>query len=195
MGLTGRTKSKKASVTDSELVKRTKAGDLGAFESLVKKYEPRVAATVTGMLGNCQAADDVGQEVFIRFFKYLENFREEAALGTYLTRIAINLSLNELKRRKRRRQFFVDSDGEKPETAGAPDAGVAGFETRQVVEDALQRLAPEFRSVLVLRLLDGYSTAETADILKIPTGTVLSRLSRAQQKLKEYLVPIVKEDT
>jgi len=65
-----------------------------------------VAATVIGMLGHCPEAEDIGQETFIRFYKSLDKFRGDASVGTYLTRIAINLSLNEIKRRRRQRKFF-----------------------------------------------------------------------------------------
>ncbi|NIR47450.1 sigma-70 family RNA polymerase sigma factor, partial [candidate division KSB1 bacterium] len=101
-------------MTDRELIDNVRAGDSQAFEQLVKRYESQVAATVIGMLGSCQEADDVGQEVFIRFYKAIHQFREEARLGTYLTRIAINLSLNELKRRKRRHLLFKRPEKVKP---------------------------------------------------------------------------------
>src|SRR5512147_1312303 len=89
-------------VTDKELLHRARSGDHKAFARLVQRYESRVAATVKGMLGSTDESEDIGQEVFIRFYHALHAFREEASLGTYLTRIAINLSLDELQRRKRR---------------------------------------------------------------------------------------------
>lgn len=181
-------------MTDSELVAKAKKGDLRAFESIVKTYEPRVAATVIGMLGNCQAAEDVGQEVFIRFYKYLDSYRLDASLGTYLTRIAINLSLNEIKRRKRRRLFFDDSADDVKDVAVNPNEAIQAKENRELVQQAIQKLDPAFRSVLVLRMIEGYSTEETAQILGVPLGTVLSRLSRAQKKLKEILAPFIQEE-
>ena len=83
---------------DKGLIRRTENGDLKAFTELVKKYERPVAAIVKSMLGNCSEAEDVGQEVFINFYKNLSRFRFESGVKTYLIRIAINLSLNELKR-------------------------------------------------------------------------------------------------
>jgi RNA polymerase sigma-70 factor, ECF subfamily len=131
----------------------------------------------------------VGQETFIHFHKGLQAFRRESSVSTYLVRIAINLSLNELKRRKRRPSPFsqtnpgiiLDIPDEKAEKLLSED--------KRVVERALQELKPEFRAVIVLRLLDGYSTEETAQILGVPVGTVLSRLARAQEKLRESLTP------
>lgn len=91
---------------EQELVRKAQNGDKNAFKELVKQNEHRVAAAVIGMLGNCPETDDVGQETFIKFYKSLDKFRGESSVGTYLTRIAINLSLNELKRRKRRNAHF-----------------------------------------------------------------------------------------
>jgi RNA polymerase sigma-70 factor (ECF subfamily) len=173
---------------DQKLVERVRDGDKAAFSGLVRKYEQTVAGVVIGMLGLGADAEDVGQNVFIRFYKALDDYRAEAALGTYLTRIAINLSLNELKRRQRMNMFFY-----KP-APGSPEIDLKDeqdrqdeYDTKQAVNHALQQLESKFRSVVVLRMLQGYSTKETADILKLPLGTVLSRLSRAQEKLKDLL--------
>ncbi|RMH54101.1 MAG: sigma-70 family RNA polymerase sigma factor, partial [Bacteroidetes bacterium] len=97
--------SSTASPSDETLVARARQGDEQAFRNLVERYESTVAATVIGMLGAGPEAEDVGQETFIRFYRALHQFRGEAAVGTYLTRIAINLSLNALKRRRRRRLY------------------------------------------------------------------------------------------
>ena len=180
-------------MTDHELIKKAKQGDRNAFEQIVKKYESRVAATVIGMLGQHQAAEDIGQEVFIRFYKYLHSFREDSGLGTYLTRIAINLSLNELKRRNRRQLFFKSTDENTNEMPVKTEDSLNDYESKEIVTHAVQKLEPAFRAVVVLRLIEGYSTEETAQLLKIPLGTVLSRLSRAQKKLKEILKPYILE--
>jgi RNA polymerase sigma-70 factor (ECF subfamily) len=176
-------------LTDEQLIAGVREGDSNAFKELVKRYESRVAATVIGILGNCPEADDVGQETFIRFYKGLEAFRRESSASTYLVRIAINLSLNELKRRKRRPSPFSQTT---PATIyDIPDekADKSFSQDKRVVEQALQNLKPDFRAVIVLRLIDGYSTEETARILDVPVGTVLSRLARAQVKLRKLLTP------
>lgn len=175
------------------LVQQAQAGDQGAFAELVKRYEAQIAATVVGMLGNTPEADDVGQETFIRFYKSLPNFRGEAKIGTYLTRIAINLSLNELKKRKRKNIFSLFSGSSQEEDrikAMADEDKEEDRDTKEIVQRAIQLLEPSFRSVIVLRMIDGYSTKETAEILNIPLGTVLSRLKRAQQKLKKILTDL-----
>jgi RNA polymerase sigma-70 factor (ECF subfamily) len=175
-------------LTDQHIISTVLSGETEVFRELVKRYEARVAATVIGMLGKCPEAEDVGQETFIRLYNNLANFRGEASVATYLTRIAINLSLNELKRRKRKSLFFwseSDTDIEIPDK----NTGKNYNGEKELVQQAIQKLEPKFRSVVVLRLIDGFSTEETASILNVPVGTVLSRLARAQQKLKNILAP------
>jgi len=176
--------------SEQELVRKAQNGDKNAFKELVEQNERRVAATVIGMLGNCPEADDVGQETFIRFYQSLEKFRGESSVGTFLTRIAINLSLNELKRRKRRNTHFFSRGGEKLETAPDKKDRKNKQELKEIVHLGIEQLNPKYRAVVVLRLIEGYSTKETAQILRLPVGTVLSRLARAQKKLKEILTPL-----
>jgi len=176
-----------SALEDTELIHLAKKGSRSAFTEMVNRYENTVAKTVIGMLGHCDEADDVGQETFIRFYKSLERFRGDASLGTYLTRIAINLSLNEIKRQKsfnyRYEKLNDDSVAYKYQDSDKSDSS----DTKEIVNYALQELDVKFRSVIILRMIHGYSTKETSKILKIPRGTVLSRLARAQDKLKEIL--------
>ena len=95
-------------LTDIDLIGIIREGDQYAFTEIVRRYKSKVAATIYGMIGKCDEADDIGQEVFIRFYNAINSFRGDAALGTYLTRIAINLSLNEIKRRKIKRVMSFD---------------------------------------------------------------------------------------
>jgi RNA polymerase sigma-70 factor (ECF subfamily) len=176
-------------LTDQEIIEASLAGNENAFAEIVRRYESRVAVTVFSMLGRCPEAEDVGQETFIRFFKNMKNFRGESSVGTYLTRIAMNLSLNEIERRKRQNRFAALDD---PEVArqipGAP-AEHENVNTVEIVNWAIERLEPKFRSAVVLRMIEGYSTEETAQILQLPIGTVLSRLARAKDHLSKVLAP------
>jgi RNA polymerase sigma-70 factor (ECF subfamily) len=180
--------------TDQELLARARAGDQHAVRSIVERYEAKVAATVIGMLGPGPDAEDVGQETFIRFYKAINNFREESTLSTYLTRIAINQSLKVIQRRKSWHQRFLSRDSDTvsfDEPVGEGEIVVEEAERRQLVRRALGELNPDQRAVAVLRFIEGYSTKETADILGIPSGTVMSRLSRAIDKLGSLLRPIM----
>lgn len=177
-------------MTDQEIIKRVLSGETDLFREIILKYEIQIASVIFGMIGKTPEAEDIGQETFIRFYKNLKNFRGDSGVGTYLTRIAINLSLNEIKRRKRKNLMFISDEYDN--LASTEDTPVAeNKEEKEMIHKAIQKLTPKFRSVIVLRLIRGYSTQETADILKIPLGTVLSRLTRAQKKLKEILSPFM----
>lgn len=149
-----------------------------------------MAATVIGMLGYCTEAEDIGQETFIQFYKSLNKFRGDSSVGTYLTRIAINLSLNELKRRIRQRKFLFSKTDDSIENVANMNNTKDQNDIKKIIRQGLQKLEPNFRAVIVLRLIDGYSTQETAQILNLPVGTVLSRLARGQKKLKEIITPL-----
>jgi len=188
------TNNSRCKLDDQILIKNTLQGDKTAFKELVRKYESQVAATVIGMLGASPEAEDVGQETFIRFYRSLDKFRGDSALGTYLTRIAINLCINELRKRKRTRKYFSNSEHYPIENL--PDKHNPGLqrEASELVYWGLNQVPVKYRAVIVLRLIDGYTTEETARILELPLGTVLSRLARGQQKLREILKPLYGEN-
>lgn len=172
--------------TDEELVDRARTGDERAFAAIVDRHEQRVAATVIGMLGPGDEADEVGQEVFIRLYRSLHRYRGDATLATYLTRIAVNLSLTALKKRKRWFERFTPfASGLEPAEPGEGvlDRLERGQRTGRV-RRALDALPPDQRAVVVLRWLDDLSTREAAEALGIPEGTVMSRLSRAMNRLR-----------
>jgi RNA polymerase sigma-70 factor (ECF subfamily) len=168
--------------SDETLVNASRNGDSASFKELVDRHEGKVAGVAMSMLGDTPEAVDVGQEVFIRFYEALDSFKGDSTVGTYLIRIAINLSLNEIKRRKRRKFLFM------PEEAGNKVSTNDGsVDLKEIVNHEISQLDIDFRSVVVLRMIEGYSTEETAEILGIPLGTVLSRLARGQKKLKVVL--------
>ena len=175
-------------MTDQELVEHVRNGDMDAFTLLVNRNQDAIVRTVAAMLGNSSEVDDVVQEVFIKFYDSLGRFRGDAAPATYLKRMAINRSLDVLRRRKRTRAIFgaMDDPGTKP--------SFEDFDRATIVQQAIQELKPHHSAVVVLRLIEGYSTNEAAQILDIPVGTVLSRLSRASRVLREKLHPLMNED-
>jgi len=175
--------------TDNELIKMALAGNMTAFETIVHRYEALVAKITIPMLGNNYDADDIGQETFIRFYKSMKQFKGDSKLSTYLARIAINLSLNEIKKRSKQRTIsdidlnqnsipFIDNESTTDATG--------------LVNIALSMLDIKYRSIIVLRYIQGFSTKETASILNLPLGTVLSRLSRGQEKLKLIITKLNK---
>jgi RNA polymerase sigma-70 factor, ECF subfamily len=170
---------------ENELIKASINGDKLAFSEIVDRYRRLVARTVKGMLGDSVFAEDIGQEVFIKLYYSLPEFRGEAKLSTYIQKIAINLTLNEIKRRKRFFSMFSQKGNSEMHEFEVADAdNQERRDATEIVNRALMSLEPKFRIVVTMRMLQGYSTKETAEILNLPLGTVLSRLSRAQEQLK-----------
>jgi RNA polymerase sigma-70 factor (ECF subfamily) len=176
---------------DIELVKESLNGNNEAFREIVNRYQKMVARTVKGMLGDSAFAEDIGQEVFIKLYYSLSEFRGEAKLSTYIQKIAVNLTLNEIKRRKRFFSMFSQkANNEMYEFEIADNNTEERNEASELVNKALMAMDPKFRIIVTMRMLQGYSTKETAEILDLPLGTVLSRLSRAQEQLRNILVKL-----
>ena len=174
--------------SENDLVKESLDGNKQAFGEIVSRYQNMVARTVKGMLGDSVFSEDIGQEVFIKLFHSLPDFRGEAKLSTYIQKIAINLTLNEIKRRKRFFSMFSQKGNNEMYEFDVPDHETEEKkDASEVVSKALARLDPKFRIIVAMRMLQGYSTKETAEMLNLPLGTVLSRLSRAQEQLKGIL--------
>jgi len=173
---------------ESELAKASIEGDKLAFGEIVQRYRRMVARTVKGMLGDSVFSEDIGQEVFIKLYNSLADFRGEAKLSTYIQKIAINLTLNEIKRRKRFFSTFSQKGNNEMYEYEVPDyESEEKRDASELVNKALARLDPKFRIIVAIRMLQGYSKKETDEILDLPIGTVLSRLSRAQEQLKIIL--------
>lgn len=175
-------------INENELVKASIEGDKLAFGEIVNRYQKLVARTVKGMLGDSVYSEDIGQEVFIKLYYSLPDFRGEAKLSTYIQKIAVNLTLNEIKRRKRFSTMFSHKGNKEMHEIDIADYNSEEkHEAAEIVNKALKNLEPNFRIIVTMRMLQGYSTKETAEILDLPLGTVLSRLSRAQEQLKKIL--------
>lgn len=174
--------------SDGELVKSSLDGDKQAFGEIVTRYQGMVARTVKGMLGDSVFSEDIGQDVFIKLFYSLPDFRGEAKLSTYIQKIAVNLTLNEIKRRKRFFSTFSQRGNNEMYEFEVPDHDTEEKkDAQELVGKALMNMDPKFRVIVAMRMLQGYSTKETAEILDLPLGTVLSRLSRAQEQMKDIL--------
>lgn len=185
-----------------QLIKKSLNNDLAAFEELVSLYQSRVYSLGYKLSGNHDDAQDLAQEVFIRAFGALKDFRNEADFGTWLHRITVNLWLN--MRRKQVKQVIVSVDEpvrigedevyrELAAAEGNPEQMLENKEFSGLVRLALGELPREYRAVLVLREIEGYSYEEVAAILKCSLGTVKSRLNRARQILKQKVTVLAQE--
>ncbi len=180
---------KKQYNSDVALVAGVEQGNRNAFGKIVERYRRPLYKTALAMLGNRHEAEDVVQEVFIRFYRNIHQYKGEASLRTYLTRITMNLSLNQLKKRKREAWKNAEMPLALNDKAENPFKKV---DNKILIQKGLQMLPEEFRTVVTLRLVEGFSVKETAEILQIPQGTVLSRLARGQQKLRNIILTLQK---
>ena len=187
-------------LTDEELIRQTLEGKQHAFAELVRRYERRVSVTIRSVIGEIPQDEtaDIAQDIFVLVFRALGSFRGESQFSTWLTRIALRHCYRESKRRKRKGALFVrfgfgnnDDDREPPEERFAgtskTDAPIIAQERKSAVMEALKKLPEEFRTVLVLRIVEEMSVEEVAEMLGISTGTVKSRLFRAKDKMRELL--------
>lgn len=179
---------------DAQLIAETLAGRSTAFGQLVEKYQDRLYNTMVHIVGSRDDARDVVQDAFVQAFLKLETFQQNCAFYTWLYRIAFNAAAS-LSRRKRPAvsvEEVRDSFGREPVDKGAgPSEQMEEEERRRYVQAAIAALPEEFRTVLVLREMEGYCYEEIAEILELPVGTVRSRLHRARLQLRQSLKQVL----
>ncbi|MEP6765072.1 MAG: RNA polymerase sigma factor [Gemmatimonadaceae bacterium] len=184
-----------ANQAERALVARAAVGDDDAFRQLVRAHESAVASVVIAMLGVGDDAEDVGQETFVRLLRALPTYRGDSSVRTFITRIAVNASLDMIAKRKRSARFIRlgTSDDDITATASDPSSEFSSQHDRQeeanIVRRAVDSLDGKHRAVVVLRVLEERSTKEAAELLGVPEGTVMSRLTRAMKKLEAILRP------
>ena len=199
--VTGRAVPQKARVQpqadpDRALVQAASAGDLDAFETLVRRYQTRVVNYVLAIVRDTGEADDVAQETFIRAHRSLGRFRSESSFKTWLYTIATNTARSALDRRARRKRVADQSLDDDAQAQGAervpsqgPDVETA-LVVREAIDSALATLSDDLRVAVVLRDVEGLDYQEIADVTDVPIGTVESRIFRARRQLRTLLRPL-----
>ena len=171
------------------------AGDRTAFGQLIRDHQDRLFTTMVYVTGSTEDAKDVVQEAFLRAYTGLESFRRDSAFYTWLYRIAFRaaVSLHRKKRPAASIERANEMTGEEPVAAedSQPDCQALSRERVEMVQDAIARLDDEYRTVIVLREIDGRTYDEIADVLDIPIGTVRSRLHRGRLQLRDRLKKIM----
>ncbi|MGF1617112.1 MAG: RNA polymerase sigma factor [Acidimicrobiia bacterium] len=171
--------------TDVELVGRVVSGDHGAFEAIMRQHEDRVFSVCLRITGNRDSALDATQETFLTVFSKAGQFKGDAALGTWIYRIAVNTCYDQLRKAKRRKTDPLPEylDPIDPSAENAIDSAAL----RPEMQAALASLPTDFKAAIVLSDIEGMSMAEVAHALGVPPGTVKSRLFRGRRLLAEYL--------
>lgn len=178
-------------------VARFKAGEAEAFERLVRRHERGVYRLVLRLLGNPEDALEVTQETFLRAFRGLPSFRGEASFRTWLFGIALNAARSRqasLLRILSRTESFDRGEKDPPspllsvsDPAPSPENRALGGELKEALLAALRRISPEHREILLLREVEGLDYGEVGAILRLPEGTVKSRLARARRTVREAM--------
>jgi len=172
---------------DADLVRLCQSGDMAAFEQLFHRYQDRVYSTAYRMMNDQEDAQDLTQEIFLKAYQNISKFNFRAAFSTWLYRLAVNLCIDELRKRKRSantmplEEAILKADANTPE-----DHAISGDRERQVW-DAINSLKEKERAIIILRDMEGLSYKEIAEALKCSVGRVKSRLHEARQKLKTIL--------
>ena len=187
-----------AGLTDDELIERSRAGVSEAFGELVERHQQRLFAGLLKMFGSTEQARDAVQEAFILAYQKLDTFQGHAAFSTWVFRIAVNAALTE-KRRNKRGATSLEHNPDCPaepvdyRSGSDPTEPAEQSETQHLVQAALHALPEEFRTVLVLKEMEGFRYDEIAAILGIPLGTVRSRIHRARNELRQKLHVAIKD--
>jgi RNA polymerase sigma-70 factor, ECF subfamily len=184
---------------ESALVADLRAGVESAYECLIQRFEQPVYNVVQRLMDDPDDAADVVQEVFLKVFRNIASFRQDASLKTWIYRIAVNEARNHRRwfSRHRRQEVGLEremgAEGIEAHQDWLPDPGrspldlALGRETQELIADALAEVNPKFRAALVLREMEGLSYEEIAEILDISLGTVKSRILRGRDALKRHL--------
>ena len=174
---------------EADLLARARDGNLFAFDEIVKRYQRRVYATAVRIVRRHDVADDVVQEAFLRAHQALGRFDLARPFGPWICRIAANLAVNHVRSPQAREEALPEAHAETPVPGGSPLVGVLETEARAELARALEGLSADQRAVFVLRVYDDLSYKEIAEALEISIGTVMSRLSRARERLRVALTP------
>jgi RNA polymerase sigma-70 factor (ECF subfamily) len=184
-------------LTDHALIEATKQGDETAFAEIVSRYRNPITNYLYRLLNDYEEAVDLAQETFVRVYFAAERYHTGYAFSTYLYRIATNLAISEMRRRKRRKLLSLTGlfqpEGESEtqfdvaDENPLPDANLLEEEQKQVIARAIAAMPEKYRLPIVLRDIEGKSYEEVAEILNLGLGTTKSRISRARGLLKEKL--------
>jgi RNA polymerase sigma-70 factor (ECF subfamily) len=188
------------------LVRRCKTGDAGAWEELVRQFHRRIYSICYRFTGSADEAQDLSQEVFIRVYRTLDSYEPaRASFMTWVATMTRNLLVDHFRKSKHDRQtdslescFADEPDGvtlgeQLQDVSAGPDARLQTRETREMVHRALQKISPELREAVILRDLQDMDYKEIALVLKVPEGTVKSRINRGRTELARLLARTYKQ--
>ena len=181
-----------------KLIKKAHKGDVEAFEKIITEYQSIIYNIAFRFAGNAEDAADMSQEVFLKMFRNINSFQFKSKLSTWIYRVATNTCLDQVKRKNRNNPAyslddgFEDGDGsffsnEIADDSPTPDEVIEQAEMKDVINQAISELPDDYRTVIILRDIQGLSYDEIAEIIECSVGTVKSRISRGRRNLREIL--------
>jgi len=191
----------RAATDESAVLALAREGDAGAFSELMRRYEGKIFRLAQHITQNREDAEDVLQETFLKAYEHLDQFQGNSKFYTWIVRIAVNQALMKLRKRKSDRSVSLDEGIDTGEDTVAreiaawdpnPEQRYSQEELGEILDEAVQSLAPPYRTVFVLRDIDELSTEETADALDLSVPAVKSRLLRARLQLRDKLTRFFK---
>jgi RNA polymerase sigma-70 factor (ECF subfamily) len=186
----------RAKEDDQKLVRQICKGDIASFRLLVERYKKKVYYLAYDMTGDHHDAEDISQEVFIKVFRFIKNFRQDAKLSSWLYQVTVNTCIDSQRKKKAKPQVLLESSQIESmhQAASRENTGLSEPERIAVsgllqerIRRMLSRVSPRERSVFVMRYYNDLKIGEIAGILKVSVNTVKSLLSRAKKKLKKEL--------
>jgi len=188
---------------DEELMERCAAGSHEAFQCLVERYRGRLINVVGRFINDRDRAEDIVQEVFLRVYRNRQRYERKGKFSTWIFTIAVNLAKNEIRRKVRRRgeislEGLEEAAGPTTATADkSPGAeeNLGREQLREMVAEAIERLPVRYREAVVLRDIEGLAYEEIASVLRIPGGTVRSRINRGRLMIKDFLTPFLSRES
>lgn len=182
-----------SNLTDEDLIFIFQEGEILAFEEIVKRYKDSLMNFVFRFLGDTSEAEDIVQETFLRVFRNKKAYKKIAKFSTWIYTIAGNLAKTELRKRKKRNLYSIsdigydDKDFEISDKTLSPESKTNTKMYEEIIQQEIQQLSPKFREVIILRDIQELSYEEISKIIKVPLGTVKSRVNRARLRLQEKL--------
>ncbi|MEK5322856.1 RNA polymerase sigma factor SigW [Aeribacillus sp. FSL M8-0254] len=176
-------------------IKQIKKGDQNAFAEVVELYKDKIFQLCYRMLGNAHEAEDIAQEAFIRVYMNIHSFDMNKKFSTWIYRIATNLSIDRI--RKKKPDYYLDAEvagtdgltmySQVSSDIAMPEKEVEAIELQETIQKEILKLPDKYRSVIVLRYIEELSLQEIAEILELPVGTVKTRIHRGREALRKQL--------
>ena len=181
-------------LTDEQLIKKFQNGDIGAFNQIVHRYKDRLLNFIYRFVNDIDKSEDLTQDTFLKLYTHKDSYKEIAKFSTWLYTIAANLAKTELRKIKRRKTFSI-SDLSKDDREFVISSEAIGPDDKDInstfeknIQIALERLSVDFKTIIILRDIQELSYDEISKIMKLPIGTVKSRINRGRLKLQELLI-------